>query len=74
VASLRDRGYVCITDSATDRREKIVTLTERAMSFLDAHRKAARKIERQLRAAVGADGFEALARLLLALAEEPATD
>lgn len=74
VASLRDRGYVSITDSATDRREKIVTLTERAMSFLDAHRKAARDIERQLRAAVGPDGFEALARLLLALAEEPATD
>jgi DNA-binding MarR family transcriptional regulator len=74
VASLRDRDYVRITDSATDGREKIVTLTERAMSFLDAHRKAARKIERQLRAAVGADGFEALARLLLALAEDPAKD
>lgn len=69
VASLRDRGYVHLTDSATDGREKIVTLTERAMSFVDAHQKSARKIERQLRRAVGADGFEALNRLLIALAE-----
>jgi DNA-binding MarR family transcriptional regulator len=72
VASLRERGYVCLTDSATDGREKIVTLTERGTGFLDAHRQAARRIERQLRAAVGADGFEALHRLLEALAEGPA--
>jgi DNA-binding MarR family transcriptional regulator len=72
VASLRERGYIRLTDSTTDGREKIVTLTERAMAFLDAHRKSARKIERQLRAAVGADGFEALSRLLLALADESA--
>jgi DNA-binding MarR family transcriptional regulator len=74
VASLRERGYVRLTDSAVDGREKIVTLTERAMRFLDAHRRGARRIERQLRAALGADGFAALNQLLLALAEEPAPD
>lgn len=72
VASLRDRGYVRLTDSAADGREKNVTLTERATGFLDAHRQASRRIELQLRAAVGADGFEALHRLLKALAEGPA--
>ncbi len=72
VASLRERGYVLLTDSASDGREKIVTITERGSAFLDAHRQAARRIERQLRAAVGADGFEALNRLLEALAEGPA--
>ena len=56
-----------LTGSATDGREQIVTLTERGTGFLDAHRQAARRIERRLRAAVGADGFEALSRLLAAL-------
>jgi DNA-binding MarR family transcriptional regulator len=74
VASLRDRGYLILTDSPADGREKIVTLTDRAASFLQAHRTAARRIERQLRDAVGSDGFDALRRLLLALTEEPGED
>jgi DNA-binding MarR family transcriptional regulator len=67
VASLRDRGYVTLTPSPTDRREKIVELTPRAVDFLAAHRKAARRIERQLRAEVGGEAFDSLRRLLEAL-------
>lgn len=70
VASLRDRGYVTVSASATDGREKIVTLTARASDYLTAHRKAARHIERELRAEVGADGFDSLYRLLAALGED----
>ncbi len=67
VASLRDRRYVKLTPSPTDRREKVVELTSRATDFLAAHRKATRRIERQLRAEVGAEGFDGLDRLLRAL-------
>ena len=42
VASLRDRGYVALSPSPTDRREKIVKPTRRAVAFLAAQREAAR--------------------------------
>jgi DNA-binding MarR family transcriptional regulator len=64
VASLRDRGYVTLTPSETDGREKVVELTPRAHEYLAAHRKSARRIESELRKEVGADAFEALERLL----------
>jgi DNA-binding MarR family transcriptional regulator len=67
VASLRDRQYVTLKPSAQDGREKIVTLTPRAIDYLATHRKAARKIERQLRAEVGAESLDTLYRLLQAL-------
>ena len=67
VASLRDRGYVTLSASATDGREKVVKLTQRAIDYLAAHRNAARSIERQLRTEVGAEGFDSLHRLLTAL-------
>jgi DNA-binding MarR family transcriptional regulator len=67
VASLRDRRYVTLKASATDRREKIVKLTPRAIDYLAARRKAARGIERQLRAEVGVESFDSLHRLLEAL-------
>jgi DNA-binding MarR family transcriptional regulator len=67
VASLRDRGYVTVEASATSGREKTVTLTPRAVEYLEAHRKAARRIERQVLAEVGTEGFENLSRLLQAL-------
>ena len=60
VASLRDRSYVTLSDSPTDGREKIVELTQRAVDFLDAHRRAARKIEGELRAQVGQERFDDL--------------
>jgi DNA-binding MarR family transcriptional regulator len=67
VGDLRGRGYVEVVASATSGREKIVSLTPRAVDYLAAQRKAARAIERQLRAQIGVEGFEGLARLLDAL-------
>jgi DNA-binding MarR family transcriptional regulator len=67
VASLRDRRYVTLRASATDAREKVVKLTPRATTFLAAQRKAARGIERQLRAEVGPEAFDSLYLLLEAL-------
>lgn len=73
VAGLRERNYVTLEASPTDGREKIVKLTARATDYLAAQRKAARHIERDLRAEVGAEGFDNLYRLLDALAgdEQP---
>ena len=66
VASLRDRKYVTVTASKTSGREKVVKLTPPA-EHLETFRKVTRRIERQLRNEVGADAFDALARLLDAL-------
>jgi DNA-binding MarR family transcriptional regulator len=70
VASLRDRGYVTASASATDGREKVVKLTPRAIGYLAAQRKAARGIERQLRTELGQEGFADLYRLLEALGQD----
>ncbi len=70
VSSLRDRGYLTVEASATSGREKTVRLTPRALRYLDARRKAARQIERQVLAEVGAEGFESLRRLVQALGGE----
>jgi DNA-binding MarR family transcriptional regulator len=67
IASLRDRRYVTLTASPTDGREKIVSLTARAVDLLAAQRKAARAIERRLRTEIGAEAFESLSALLDAL-------
>ncbi len=67
VASLRERGYVTLTHSASDRREKEIVLTPRAHAYLAAYRKGARAIDARLRDDVGAVAFEALGRLLNAL-------
>lgn len=67
VASLRERRYVTLKSSATDRREKIVKLTPRAVDYLVAQRKAARTIERSLRTELGPDAFAGLHALLEAL-------
>lgn len=67
VAILRGNGYLTLTASSTDRREKIVTLTPLAMDHLAAQRTAAGKIERQLQSEVGDGGFAGLHRLLEAL-------
>jgi DNA-binding MarR family transcriptional regulator len=64
VGSLRDRRYVTVSASATSGREKIVKLIPRATDFLAAQRRAARDIERQLRAELGGEGFAALYQLL----------
>lgn len=67
VASLRDRGYVTVSPSPTDGREKIVKPTRRAVEFLAAQREAARRIEARIRRELGADALDVLYRLLDAL-------
>jgi DNA-binding MarR family transcriptional regulator len=69
VGHLCDRGYVAVADSPTSGREKSVTLTPRGADYLTAQRKAARGIERQLRAELGEAGFAALGTLLGALGQ-----
>jgi DNA-binding MarR family transcriptional regulator len=68
VAGLRDRGFVILTASSGDSREKVVTLTPRARAYLAAQRTAARRIEQELQEQVGAEAFVALRALLGALA------
>lgn len=70
VASLRDRGYVTLSPSPTDGREKIVKPSRRAVEFLAAQRAAARRIEARIREELGDDVLEGLYRLLDALGEE----
>jgi len=67
VASLRERGYVTLAPSPDDAREKIVTLSDRATSFLAARRTAVQKIDRQIRKEAGEDAFDGLQRILTAL-------
>jgi hypothetical protein len=67
VPGLRDRRYLTLRASATDKREKFVTLTPRAVVYLASQREAARDIERALRNDLGEEGFKVLYRLLEAL-------
>ena len=67
VAGLRDRRYVTLRSSTTDKREKVVTLTPRAGSYLASQQEAARDIERRLHNDLGEEGFAALYGLLEAL-------
>jgi DNA-binding MarR family transcriptional regulator len=64
VAGGRDRGYVSLSPSPTDGREKIVRLTARALDYLTAQRAAERRIAAQLRRELGPDAFDGLSRLL----------
>ncbi len=70
VAGLRDRGFVTLSASSCDGREKVVALTPRACDYLAAQRTAARRLERELREQVGAERFESLSTLLGALDRE----
>ena len=70
VAGLQERGYVQVEPSTTSGREKLVTITDRADSYLAAQRQAARRIEQQLRRRLGSDGFDALRALCGALAPD----
>jgi DNA-binding MarR family transcriptional regulator len=64
VAGLRDRGYLTVSPSPADGREKVLALTSRAAGFLDAHVRAAAKIEERLCARLGEDAAEQLFRFL----------
>jgi DNA-binding MarR family transcriptional regulator len=70
VAGLRDRGYVTLSPSPTDGREKIVKPTRHAVAFLAAQRDAAARIEARMRDELGPGRLDALYRLLDALGAE----
>lgn len=70
VADLRGRGYLDVTPSPADGREKILTPTQRATQFLTARREAARRIEAQLRSDHGAGQVDALIASLEAVATD----
>ncbi len=72
VADLRSRGYLAVTPSAADGREKILTLTQHAVEFIAARHEAARTIEAQLRSQMGAQRIEELIRSLDAIAGDGA--
>jgi DNA-binding MarR family transcriptional regulator len=67
VAHLRDRGYVAVADSTTNKREKSVMLTPRGIDYLVHQRAAARAIEDELRAELGEAALSALGALFDAL-------
>jgi DNA-binding MarR family transcriptional regulator len=73
VAGLRARGYVAVTPSAADGREKILTLTPRAAQYMAARRAAKHAIETEVRRTIGADGARELLRYLHVLAGEAGT-
>jgi|SRR5215469_8089645 len=68
VAGLRQHGYVDVTPSAADGREKILTLTPRAETYLTALREARQAIETRLREEIGAKEVEGLIRALAIVA------
>jgi DNA-binding MarR family transcriptional regulator len=72
VAGLRQRGYVNVTTSQADGREKILTPTPRAEAFLAAQREASQAIEARLREEIGAEGVGHLLRFLDLIAGEEA--
>lgn len=72
VAEMRERGYLAVTPSAVDGREKILALTPRAIEYLTARRNAADSFEARLRQQIGDNEVAHLFRLLDAVAgDEP---
>jgi DNA-binding MarR family transcriptional regulator len=67
VTDLRDRGYVTVADSTTSKREKSVTVTLRGIDYLAHQHATARRIEDEMRAALGEPALSALTALLDAL-------
>jgi DNA-binding MarR family transcriptional regulator len=80
IAGMKDRGYVTVTPSEADGREKIITLTPRAVEFLTALHRASAAIEERVRQELGPEGTEQFVRSLNVLAAgeaepaEPRTD
>lgn len=73
VAGLRGRGYLEVTPSSGDGREKILTLTPRAVQYLQAIRSAAGAIEARLLHEIGAGALEQFFKTLhLVAGDEPA--
>ena len=68
VARLREDGYLDVSASATDGREKVLSLTARAEHFLATLQQASRTAEARLREQIGAAGLEQLFQTLDLLA------
>ena len=69
VAELRQRGYVQTTPSATDQREKVIELTNKATEFVAARQHAAGELDKAIRVHLGQDGLDQLARALTTISE-----
>jgi DNA-binding MarR family transcriptional regulator len=69
VAALRERGYLSVTPSSDDGREKILTLTPRAVDALLASYRAAEAIEKRVRAEIGDAAMEQFFRVLDVVAD-----
>lgn len=70
VSDLEARGYLSVTPSAADKREKIVTPTARAVEYLVALRTAMRSVEAELGRTFGVDELAGVYRFLDALAAD----
>jgi DNA-binding MarR family transcriptional regulator len=68
VAGLKERGYVDVTPSSADGREKVLTLTRQADQYLLALHASATVIEARLRDEIGADAVRYLFQVLDAVA------
>jgi DNA-binding MarR family transcriptional regulator len=64
VAALREEGYLSVTPSDDDGREKILTLTPRAIEALLATYRAAAAIEKRVREEIGDEAMEQFFRVL----------
>ena len=69
VAGLREQGFVAVTPSADDGREKILTLTPRAVEYLLAMYQAGGEIEKRVRDEIGDEAMEQLFRVLDVIAD-----
>jgi DNA-binding MarR family transcriptional regulator len=69
VATMRKQGYLSVTPSQDDGREKILTLTPRAIEALLAAYRAAATIEKRVREEIGDEGMEQFFRVLDVVAD-----
>lgn len=69
VANLRNLGYVTVRPSSSDRREKVVELTPRAVDFVTARQRAASALDAEIRSKLGDSEIEHLYRMLAAVAK-----
>jgi DNA-binding MarR family transcriptional regulator len=69
VAELSRRGYVRTTPSPTDRREKVVKLTPKAVEHVTARRQAAGALDEAIRRRIGDAGVDRLHEVLDAVGE-----
>lgn len=70
VGLLREHGFVEVTPSAADGREKLVTLTARAAELLARRQAAHEHQEARLREQVGAEAVDQLVRILDQIADD----